>query len=122
MSLQLIDTNPETGDETPIETIIVDISGFVYPDKPHSMEWTFDNLKTTKINYLKLKISTSAPFLSDFWKKKLNPLYINIIAAKSIPAKDDGIYQPIYCVCKFNDGKEFRSIRMRQSNECKWNH
>lgn len=113
MSLTLIDTNPETGEETVFDTLILDLSGFVYPDKPHKMDWTFENLKFSKLNYLKLSISTTGPMLSEFWKKKLNPLLVNIVAAKSIPIKEDNSYAPIYCVCKFNDDKEtFRTIEL----------
>lgn len=113
MTLIITDTNPETSEETIVDSISLDISGFVYPDKAHSMSWQFENLKTKKINYLKLTLSTSGPFLTEFWKKKLNPLLVNIIAAKSIPQKSEEVYSPIYCVCKFNDDSEFKTIELR---------
>ena len=74
MSLTLIDTNPETLEETVLDSLSIDISGLVFPDKAHTLTWTFDNLKFKKVNYLKLSLSSGAAFLSDFYRKKLNPL------------------------------------------------
>jgi len=44
MTLIITDTNPETTEEIVLETVTIDISGFVYPEKANTLSWTFDNL------------------------------------------------------------------------------
>jgi hypothetical protein len=45
--------------------------------------------------------------LSEFLRKKLNPLQIELTGVKDIPFKTDLKYKPIFAVCKFVDEKSF---------------
>ena len=52
-------------------------------------------LKAEQLMYLKLKIKSEQPLLSDFYRKKLNPLQINLVSIKDIPFKTEHKYRPI---------------------------
>lgn len=60
--------------------------------------------------------------LSEFLRKKLNPLQVFILAAKDVPEKLDPKFLPIYTVCKFVDGRTFSTIKLPQTDFCKWMH
>ena len=62
------------------------------------------------MDYLNIKLTTSNGLLSDFHRKKLNPLQINVQGAKDIPEKVDITYLPVYAVCHFTDGSSFRTL------------
>ena len=66
------------------------------------------------IHYLKVKLSSEQPLLSDFIRKKLNPLQVTLVAIKDIPFKYEPKYKPIYAVVKFVDGKSFRTVDFPQ--------
>jgi len=85
MMISLVDTNPETGEETLIQTLNMDISGLIYSSTSTTLEWNFNTLTTSKVHNLKITLTSSGPFLSDYFKKKLNPLFVKISACKQIP-------------------------------------
>ena len=60
--------------------------------------------------------------LSEFLRKKLNPLQIFILAARDVPEKTDTKFLPIYTVCRFVDGKTFKTIKLPQTDFWKWMH
>ena len=68
------------------------------------MSWKFDKLKPLSLNYLNLTIKCDKPLLSDFYRKKLNPLQINLVSIKDIPFKTDPKFKPIYATLQFIDG------------------
>ena len=63
-----------------------------------------------QIHYLTLQIISEQPMLSDYLRKKLNPLLINLVAIKDIPFKTEPKYKPIYAVCRFVDDKSFTTL------------
>jgi len=60
------------------------------------------------------KISIDQPLLSEFYRKKLNPLQINLAAIKDIPFKVEPKYKPIFAEVSFVNGKSFRTMEMPQ--------
>lgn len=89
---------------------MLDLSCLLFPRNKVDFQWTFDKLKPLQIHYLNVSIQSETPLLSDFLRKKLNPLQINLVACKDIPYKTEHKYKPIYCVLKFIDGKEFKTL------------
>ena len=75
-----------------------------------------------QIHYLQLKITSDQPLLSEFLRKKLNPLQISLLACKDIPYKTDHKYKPIHCVTRFVDGKQFRTLDFPQQPFIKFMH
>ena len=73
------------------------------------MTWRFDKLKAMPINYLTLMIKCELPLLSEFYRKKLNPMLINLVSIKDIPFKTEPKYKPIYSTLHFIDGSTFRT-------------
>ncbi len=73
---------------------------------------TFDKLKSMEIHFLKFRIECETPMLSEFYRKKLNPLQINLVACKDIPYKVEPKYKPIYSVCRFVDEASFHTLDM----------
>jgi len=71
------------------------------------MTWKFDKLKPMSLNYLNLTIKSELPLLSDFYRKKLNPMQINLVSVKDIPFKTEPKYKPIYASLQFIDGSNF---------------
>lgn len=72
------------------------------------------------IEYLTLHISCDTPLLSDFYRKKLNPLQINLAAVKDIPFKTEPKYKPIHATCEFVDGQSFSTLEMPQQQHCRF--
>ena len=64
-------------------------------------------LQTQEIHYLKVKLETDKPLLTEYLAKKLNPLQINLVAIKDIPYKTEHRFKPIYATCQFVDGTTF---------------
>lgn len=60
--------------------------------------------------------------LSEFLRKKLNPLAVNLVAIKDIPFKTEPKYKPIYAVCKFVDDRTFVTQEFPQQPFCKFMH
>lgn len=89
MNIEIYKFDSEAGADKLVETIWVDLSYFLFPPTGVEKEWTFDKLKSDEINYLKLKITTDKGFLNELIRRKLNPLMVNILAAKDVPAKVD---------------------------------
>ena len=52
--------------------------------------------------------------LSEFYRKKLNPLIINLVACKDIPFKTEPKYKPIFANVDMIDGTGFSTLEMPQ--------
>ena len=78
------------------------------------MSWRFDKLKAMQLNYLTLSIKSDLPLLTPFYRKKLNPLQINLVSVKDIPFKTEPKYKPIYATLEFIDGSRFTTLEMAQ--------
>ena len=122
MKIEVYEYNRETSEDDLKDTLEVDLSYFLFPESPINDSWNFENVKIYSLNYLKLSITTDQPLLSEFIRKKLNPLQIFILAAKDVPAKTDLKYLPVYTVAKFVDGTEYNTSGLPQSDFCKWMH
>jgi hypothetical protein len=59
-------------------------------------------------------VTSEQPMLSEFLRKKLNPLQINLVSCKDIPFKTEPRYKPIYASCEFVDGETFTTLEMPQ--------
>lgn len=122
MKIDVYEYNREANEDRLKDSTELDLSFFLFPQTPVSSEWEFEKLKLYWINYLKIKVSSNNPMLSEFLRKKLNPLQIFILAAKDVPEKTDPKFLPIYTTCNFVDGQTFKTIRLPQSTFCKWMH
>ena len=60
--------------------------------------------------------------LSEFYRKKLNPLLINLVSFKDIPFKTEPKYKPIFAKLEFIDGANFTTLEMPQQPACKFMH
>ena len=98
LKIEVFEYNRETSEDYLKDTIEVDLSYFLFPESQINDQWMFENIKVYSINYIQLKITTDQPMLSEFIRKKLNPLQIFILAAKDVPGKTDPKYLPIYTV------------------------
>lgn len=74
------------------------------------------------MHYLQLKIVSDIPLLSDFLRKKLNPLQLTLVACKDIPYKTEHKFKPIHCVTRFVDNKSFRTLDFPQQSLVKFMH
>jgi hypothetical protein len=52
------------------------------------------------------------PFLNNFLRNKLNPLLVNLVACKDVPAKTESRYKPIHAIFKFVDGRHFKTLEV----------
>lgn len=59
---------------------------------------------------MQITIQSPQPMLSEFLRKKLNPLQLQLVACKDIPYKTESKFKPIYCVVKFVDGRTFSTL------------
>jgi len=71
-------------------------------------------MQAQQLNYLNLAIKSETALLSDFYRKKLNPLQINLVSVKDIPFKTEPKYKPIYASLDFIDGTKFSTLEMAQ--------
>ena len=69
-------------------------------------------MKTYALEYLSFRIESDQPLLSEFYRKKLNPLQINLAAIKDIPYQTEPKYRPIWADVKFVDGQRFQTLEM----------
>lgn len=69
-------------------------------------------MKAMAIHYLNFTIRCDKALLSDFYRKKLNPLQINLVSIKDIPFKTEPKYKPIYATVEFIDGSSFSTLEM----------
>ena len=123
LNVTITNTNRETGEESDEETMKIDISCFLFPQKGDlEFEWKFDKLKTMQIHHLVVKVRSDTPLLSDFLCKKLNPMQINLVAVKDIPFKTEPRYKPIRASFHFVDGKTFITDELPQQKDCRFNH
>ena len=65
-----------------------------------------------EIQYIEIKIKSEQPMLSEFYRKKLNPLIINLCAMKDIPFKTEPKYKPIFANLEMIDGTGFKTLEM----------
>ena len=79
-------------------------------------------MKAMEIEYLNLTIRSETPMLSDFYRKKLNPMIINLAAVKDIPYKTEPKFKPIYASLIFVDGQSFDTLEMAQQPHCRFLH
>ena len=123
LKVEVYDVNRETQEETLKDSVTIDISSLLYPSTPNvEIAWTFDKLKIMQLHYLTFKIQSDQPLLSEFLRKKLNPLQINLLACKDIPYKTEHKYKPIHCVVRFIDGRAFRTLDHPQQPFIKFLH
>ena len=66
--------DPESNEEKEIDQVTIDVSCFIFPLAGETYEWKLEQLKSEKLDYLQIKITTSNGLLSEFHRKKLNPL------------------------------------------------
>ena len=104
LTIELYETHRETLEETLLDTINLDISCMLYPETPVEFRARFDKLKPEALDYLDLHIYSNKPMLSGFYRKKLNPLQINLVSVKDIPFKTEPKFKPIYATLRFVDG------------------
>jgi len=115
IALQIYEINRETQEEKLREQYDLDISPLLFPKSdPVSLSWTFHMLKPQQIHSLSVSISSDKPLLSEFLRKKLNPLQVNLVACKDIPYKTHHKFKPIYSVFKFVNGQHFRTLELPQ--------
>lgn len=107
MKIEIFEISRETQQETLRETVALDLSCLLFPKTKLDFTWTFDKLKTFQIHYLVISLQCEQPMLSEFLRKKLNPLQLNMVAFKDVPYKTEPKFKPIYGVCKFIDGQTF---------------
>lgn len=86
------------------------------------MEWKYDKLKTLQIQQLTINLEFDVPLLSNYLRKKLNPLQLTVLGFKDVPAKTGPEYKPIYSSVQFVDGTEYKTHEVPQSSTCKFNH
>ena len=69
-------------------------------------------MKTMEIEYLEIKIKSEQPMLTEFYRKKLNPMVINLVSMKDVPFKTEPKYKPIYATLEMIDGTGFKTLEM----------
>lgn len=82
---------------------------FEKENNPEGLVWKFDKLKTLEVLYMNITVSTDVPMLTPFYRKKLNPMQINLVACKAVPYKTEPKYKPVYAIFKFVDGRSFKT-------------
>lgn len=98
LKLQIINVDRETQEEKELESQDIDMSQLLFEQKKdQTITWVFDKCKTMEIHYLKFSINLDQPLLSNFLRRKLNPLMVNLVSAKKIPFKTEPRYKPVYC-------------------------
>ncbi len=98
IKVEVIEVNRETQEESLRDSVSIDISCLLFPSIPNvEFQWAFDKLKPMSLHYLNFKITSDQPLLSDFMRKKLNPLQIHLLACKDIPYKTEHKFKPIHC-------------------------
>lgn len=75
-----------------------------------------------ELHYLEIRVKSEQPMLSEFYRKKLNPLLINLVSFKDIPFKTEPKYKPIFASLEFIDGSKFATLEMPQQPACKFMH
>lgn len=100
------------------DSVKIDLSCLLYPGagKKVDFTWLFEKLKPMQIHYMSVTIQSEQHMLSDFLRKKLNPLQINLVACKDIPYKTEAKFKPIYCVFRFVDGRSFTTMDFPQQS------
>lgn len=71
---------------------------------------------------MKVTIDWDVPLLNTFYRRKLNPLQVELVACKKIPFKTEPEYKPIYAIFHFVDGRQFKTMEMPQQANCRFKH
>jgi hypothetical protein len=74
------------------------------------------------IHWINVHIKSELPLLTEFLRKKLNPMQINLITFKDVPFKTEPKYKPIFSSCEFVDGGSFNTLEMPQQATCRFMH
>lgn len=74
LKIDIYEVNRETQEEKLRDTIKIDLSCLLYPKERIEYKWTFDRVKPLQIHYLNVTVISEQPLLSEFLRKKLNPL------------------------------------------------
>lgn len=122
LKIDFYEYNHEKSEDEYKDSLEIDLSFFLFPEDPLEEEWNEEYVKIHSLDYFNLKITTDNPLLSEFLRKKLNPLQIYILAARDVPEKTDPKYKPVYTICKFVDGQTIRTSDHPQANLCRWAH
>ena len=67
-------------------------------------------MQTIEIHYLKVTLAWDQPLLNNFFRRKLNPMQVELVACKKIPFKTEPQYKPIYAIFEFVDGRKFKTM------------
>mmetsp|Transcript_39722 Transcript_39722/g.38288 ORF Transcript_39722/g.38288 Transcript_39722/m.38288 type:complete len:114 (-) Transcript_39722:724-1065(-) len=110
MKVEVISVNRENLEETVKETINIDLSCLLFPKENPEFVWSFYKLKALEIHFLQIKVSCDQSLLSEFLRKKLNPLQVKLVGIKNIPYKVEHKYKPIHSVVRFVDSRSFRTL------------
>lgn len=74
MKIEVYEVHRETQEESLKDTVKIDLSCLLFPRGKLDFNWMFEKLKPIQIHYLSVTIQSEQHMLSDFLRKKLNPL------------------------------------------------
>ena len=123
LQIQVLSTDRETQEDTLIEEKSLDMSELLFrEDDGATLSWKFDKWSIPELLYLNITLETDRPLLTNYLRKKLNPLQVNLVACKSIPYKTEPRFKPVHAVFSFIDGRKFQSQEMPQQAACRFQH
>lgn len=120
--IKICSVDKDTQQESVVETISIDISAFLYPQKNLEFDWHFGQLKTPQLHFLDIKVQFDKPLLSEYLRKKLNPMQLTLSSVKDIPFKTDPKFKPITARVTYVDGRSFTTLELPQQSQCKFDH
>ena len=69
---------------------MIDMSFLLFNDKKDSSNsWAFDKMQTVEIHFMKVTLSWDLPVLNTLYRRKLNPMQVELVACKKIPYKTE---------------------------------
>jgi hypothetical protein len=98
MKVEIFLINREKPEEEVLkETMELDLSPLLWETKPEGeLKWSFDKLQTMELLYLNVTVSSDAPVLNAYQRKKLNPLMVTLVACKGVPYHSEPKYKPVF--------------------------
>ena len=98
MKVQIFLINREKPEEEVLkETMELDLSPLLWETKVEGeLKWAFDKLQTMELLYLNVTVSSDAPVLNAYQRKKLNPLMVTLVACKGVPYHSEPKYKPVF--------------------------